>query len=183
MKLRKDNTVALVVDIQEKLFPHVAERELMLKRTTILLEGLAIFQIPLLVTQQYTKGLGESVGEIKRLIGDVTPIDKLSFSCCGEAKLMDKLLNTEIENVIICGIEAHVCVLQTALDLLDEGYQSIVVEDCVSSRRLNDKQLAIARMRQEGAIITTYESLLFEICGRAGTEPFRALSTLIKQHG
>jgi len=182
MKIHKANTVALMIDFQERLFPVVAERERLLKCSTILVQGLKIFGIPLIATEQYSKGLGETIDDIKSLIKSFSPIDKLSFSCCGEPDFMNKLSNTEIENTIVFGIEAHVCVLQTVLDLLDEGYQPIVVEDCVSSRDPNDKQIAIARMRHEGAVVTTYESLLFEICEKAGTDRFKALSKLVKDH-
>jgi nicotinamidase-related amidase len=182
MKMHKENTVALMIDIQEKLFPLVAERDQLLKRSTILIQGLKIFGIPLIATQQYSRGLGETINDIRSLIKSFSPIDKLAFSCCGEPNFMNKISNTEIENAIVFGIEAHVCVLQTVLDLLDEGYQPIVVEDCVSSRERNDKQIAIARMRHEGAVVTTYESLLFEICEKSGTDRFKALSRLIKDH-
>lgn len=182
MKIHKGNTIALMIDIQAKLFPLVDEPERLLKRSSILIEGLRIFGIPLIVTQQYSKGLGETIDDLKSLIKSFSPIDKLSFSCCTEPDVMNRISNEAIENAIIFGIEAHVCVLQTVLDLLDEGYQPIVVEDCVSSREPNDKQIAIARMRHEGAVVTTYESLLFEICERAGTDRFKALSRLIKDH-
>ena len=104
----------------------------------------------------------------------------MAFSCCDDTGFMNELKTFGKKNVIIAGIESHVCVLQTTIDLLENNYQPIVVEDCVSSRTLNNKNMAIERMRQEGAIITTYESILFELCRFSGTDAFKAISKLVK---
>ncbi|MBN2613335.1 MAG: isochorismatase family protein [Bacteroidales bacterium] len=133
-----------------------------------------------MVTQQYTKGLGETVSELGQHLGDMRKIEKLSFSCCGEPVFLQQLESTGKKTVIVAGIETHVCVLQTVLDLLELGYQPVIVEDCTSSRKFNDKKIALERMRDEGTIITTFESLLFELCKVAGNEKFKAISKLVK---
>lgn len=142
--------------------------------------GLKVLEIPFLVTEQYTKGLGFTILPLKMAFGDYSSIEKIAFSCCDEPKFVNALSVTGKKNVILCGIETHVCVLQTTLDLLQEGYQPIVIEDCVSSRKPSDKHTAIERMRQEGAIISSLESILFELTRYSGTETFKAISKLVK---
>ncbi len=107
-------------------------------------------------------------------------IEKISFSCCDESAFNQALDDYKKDMVLISGIEAHVCVLQTVVDLLERNITPVVVEDCISSRKLNDKRIAVMRMQREGALITTYESLLFELCRFAGNDTFRAISKLVK---
>ena len=180
MRIRKENSIAVVIDIQEKLFPHIADNEELIRKNEILLEGLKALEIQVVVTEQYKKGLGETIEPIASKLGEFTGIEKIAFSCCDEPNFTLTLENSSRRNVIISGIEAHVCVLQTVIDLIDKAYLPVVVEDCISSRNSNDKKIAIERMRQEGAIITTCESLLFELCQKAGTPTFKAISKLVK---
>jgi len=180
MRILKEDTVGLVIDVQEKLFPHMQEKEGLEENLTRIIAGLAVIGIPILVTEQYVKGLGLTIASVHQVLGDFSSLEKLSFSCCGEPNFMNALKSHGKRNVIICGIETLVCVLQTAIDLLAEGYQPIVIEDCVSSRKLSDKQTAIKRMRQEGAIISSMESILFELTRTSGTETFKAISRLVK---
>ncbi len=180
MRIRRDQSAAIVVDIQERLFPHIHEHEQLAANVIRLIQGLKILDIPMWVTQQYTKGLGPTIQPVREALGEFQPLEKMTFSCCGTPGLMDTLKQSGRKNIVLFGIEAHVCVLQTTLDLLESGMQPVIVEDCISSRRLNDKQVAVARMRQEGAVITTYESLLLELCVEAGTEMFKAISRIIK---
>ncbi|RMG42801.1 MAG: hydrolase [Methanobacteriota archaeon] len=180
MRIHRHNAVAVVVDVQERLFPHIHQYEQLEKNLNILIQGLRILKVPLIVTQQYTRGLGPTIPSVAESLGEFEPLEKLAFSCCGDNGFLDALRKSERNQVILMGIETHVCVLQTALDLLTDNYQPIIVEDCVSSRKLNDKQVAIERMRQAGMVITTYESLLFELCQVAGTEEFKAISRLVK---
>jgi len=130
----------------------------------------------MVITQQYTKGLGMSVEQIFEAAGTTDYIDKISFTAfdCVEDKIKDKKF------VVVCGIESHICVLQTVIDLKNAGYIPVLVEDCVSSRKENDKKVAIERMRQEGAIVTTYESLLFELLKVAGTDTSKQIQKLIR---
>ena len=180
MRILKEQTAALIIDIQERLYPHIAENELVLAASIKLIEGLKILSVPVIVTEQYKKGLGETLPQVSAAIENFEGIEKTAFSCCDEPAFMSKLKSVGKQNVIICGMETHVCVLQTCLDLLDNGYQPIVVEDAVSSRKLLDKNTAIARIRQEGAIVTSVESILFELTRAAGSDTFKAISKLVK---
>ncbi len=166
--------------MQERLYPHIDNEDQLTKNTAILIEGLKAIGIKILVTEQYTKGLGFTIESLKVLLQDINFIEKQAFSCCDEPKFYEELTLTEARHVIIAGIEAHVCVMQTAIDLLNNGYIPVIVEDCVSSRRPNDKNISIERMRKEGAVITTYESILFELLRYSGTEAFKKVSKLVK---
>jgi nicotinamidase-related amidase len=172
--------VALVIDIQEKLFPHIDNHPDIKTNCKILMSGLKVLGIPVVVTEQYPKGLGSTIKDISHLIKDFSPIEKLSFSCCGEKKFIEALHDYGKRNIIICGIETHVCVLQTVMDLIERGYHPVIIEDCVSSRKPSDRETAIKRMAREGVIITTYESILFELCEVAGTDQFKQISRLLK---
>lgn len=176
MRIERENTVALVIDYQEKLVPVMYEKERLIQNSAILLAGLRQLGIPMLVTQQYTKGLGITIQEIREAMESDDYIDKISFTAFNSVKeqIRDKKF------VIVCGIEAHICVLQTVIDLVEAGFVPVVVEDCISSRKPNDKKIALQRMQQEGAIITTYESLLFELLKVAGTEESKRIQRLIK---
>ena len=180
MRIFSNESVALVVDIQEKLFPHIDNHNKLQTNCEILLSGLNVLDIPIVVTEQYPKGLGPTIKSISSLITDFNPIEKLSFSCCGEKKFLESLHEYGKRNVIIFGIETHVCVLQTVMDLIERGYHPVVIEDCVSSRKSSDRETALKRMAREGVIITTYESILFELCEVAGTEQFKKISKLVK---
>ncbi len=180
MRIQREQAAGLIIDIQERLFPHIYKHEKIARNTKILIEGLKVLEIPILVTQQYTKGLGETINDITGTLSGQSHIEKISFSCCDEPLFMKELGRQDKEFIIIAGIEAHVCVLQTALDLIKNSYFPVVVQDCVSSRTKNDSHMAIERMRSEGVIITTYESVLFELCRFAGTDSFKQISRLVK---
>jgi nicotinamidase-related amidase len=170
----------LVIDIQERLLPHMAGHEELIKNTGILLEGMKALKVPVFLTEQYTKGLGETVRGVRDHLEAYAPMEKNAFSCCDDNVFSLALETHSRKNVVICGIETHVCVLQTAVDLIEKGYQPVIVEDCTSSRKLRDKAIAIERMRQEGAIISSYESILFELARISGTPEFKAISKLVK---
>ncbi|MCG6185968.1 isochorismatase family protein [Maribellus maritimus] len=180
MRITKENTIGLVIDIQERLFPVMWEKENLLKNCAILLNGLKELSLPTIVTQQYTKGLGETLQEIKATIADFNYVEKRDFSCCDELKVAEKLKVSGAENVIICGIESHVCVLQTAVDLKEAGLNPVVVMDCVSSRSKESIDIAKERFRYERIMMTSYESILFELTRTAGAPEFRAISKLVK---
>ena len=171
MRIERQQSAGLVIDIQERLFPHMDQQEALLRKTTMLLEGLRLLQIPLVVTEQYPKGLGATLKPISLLLEKEAVLEKISFSCCGDAAVTGKLESLARPSIIICGIEAHVCVLQTAVDLVKLGYRAIVVEDCISSRNPEDKRVAVERMRSEGVVITTCESILFELTEVAAPNP------------
>lgn len=180
MRITKENTIALIIDIQERLFQAMWQKELLLKNTLILIQGLNELKLPLLVTQQYTNGLGETIPEIKAEIDEFGFIEKRNFSCCDESTFLENLKNLKAKNIIICGIESHVCVLQTAVDLKEAGLNPVVVMDCVSSRTKENLELAKERFRFEGIMMASYESILFELTRTSTDTAFRAISKLVK---
>jgi isochorismate hydrolase len=180
MRIIKERAVALIIDFQERIFPVISGHEQLLKNVPILIEGLKSLRVPLIVTEQYVKGLGPTVGPIAACLEGIERIEKSSFSCCDEPQVMQALAVSGKEVVIIAGIESHVCVLQTVIDLKQNGYLPVVVTDCISSRKENDRQAAIERMRFEGAVLTTYEAILFELLRYSGTDSFKLISQLVK---
>lgn len=180
MRIKKENSIALIIDIQERLLPVVDQNQELTANVTRLVEGLKVLDIPIIVSEQYRKGLGNTVTEISNLISPFEPLEKLAFSCCDDNNIMNVIKASGKKNVIICGIESHICVLQTVIDLLANGFVPVVVADCVSSRKPSDKKTGLYRMRSEGAVITSYESILFELCQFAGTDQFKAISKIIK---
>jgi len=180
MRILKDRSAALIIDMQERLYTFIFENEMLTKNVSKIIEGLKIIGIPIFITEQYVKGLGPTIEPVATLLGSHPRIAKMSFSCCDEPRVMEGIAVTGKENIIIAGIESHVCVLQTVIDLKRNGYHPVIVEDCVSSSHENDKRMAIERMRQEGAVITTSESILFELLRYSGTEQFRGISRLVK---
>lgn len=180
MRILKEQTIGLVIDIQERLVPVMEESEQLIENCQKLIQGLQILSVPLLTTQQYTKGLGETVEEIKSVITDFKSIEKKDFSCLDEPVVAEKLALSGAINVIICGIEAHVCVLQTAIDLKESGYNPVVVFDCVSSRSFDNVDLAAERFRHEGILMTSLESILFELTRSANAPEFKEISKLVK---
>lgn len=180
MRITKENTTGLVIDIQERLFPVMWEREKFLKNCQILIQGLNELDVPVAVTQQYTKGLGETIAEIKSVLPEFSYIEKREFSCCDEPSVNLKLAELQTKNVIICGIESHVCVLQTAIDLKEAGFNPVVVMDCVSSRTPESIALAKERFRFEGIMMTSVESILFELTRSSAASEFKVISKLVK---
>ena len=169
-----------MIDVQERIFPAIAEPDMLRRNIPLLIEGMKLLEIPVIVTEQYVKGLGPTIQEIATRITEVERIEKSSFSCCDEPRFMLDLASSGKDYVIIAGIESHVCVLQTAIDLQQNGYHPVVVEDCISSRNLNDKRIALERMNSEGVIVTTFEAILFELLRYSGGETFRAISKIVK---
>jgi len=180
MRIDRKDSAGLVIDIQERLFPHIESADQLLKRCTILLKGLEVLGVPAMVTEQYRKGLGPTLEQVALNLPAFSPMEKMTFSCCDDAQVMKSLNNQGKKTVIICGIEAHVCVLQTAIDLIANDFLPVIVEDCTGSRKQNDKRVALERMRSEGAIVTTSESILFELARVSGTDEFKAISKLVK---
>lgn len=180
MRAYADETAVLVIDYQEKLVPVMDERLEFVHKSEILIRGLVELGIPVIVTQQYTKGLGITVPQLRNIEGMPDAFDKITFSCLKDDAIAEALERLNVKNVIVCGCEAHICVLQTIIDLISEEYNVYMVADCVASRKQADKQVAITRASQEGAYITTCEAILFELLERAGSETFKVISRLIK---
>lgn len=178
--LDRHHTLAICVDIQERLLPHIHGNQELTRRAATLIRGLRVLDVPIVVTEQYTKGLGTTVPEIATALGIYEPIEKMTFSCCGNPDVEAAVLGNNRHHVIVFGIEAHVCVQQTVLDLLSQGQKVVVIQDCVSSRSENDARVAIERMRHAGAVISTMESVLFELLRTSGTQEFKSISALVK---
>ncbi len=181
MRIAADDTMALIIDFQERLVPVMDKKDELLHNTEILVKGLKALNIPMVVTQQYTNGIGMTVPVISEAIGNkFTYYDKVTFSCVENEDIFTQIAESGKNNIIICGIEAHICVLQTVIDLIERGYNVILVEDCVGSRKESDCRVGIKRAIAEGAIPTTYESILFEMTRVAKTDVFKVISRLIK---
>lgn len=180
MRLMAENTMAIVVDYQEKLIPVIYDNEKVVANSQILIKGIREFDIPVIVSQQYTKGLGGTVPAIAEALGDFTPYEKSSFSLWATEEIKEAIKATGRQNVIICGTEAHICVLQTVIDLCAEGYNVFVVEDCVGSRKPKDKKFGCKRAMEENAFLCTYESVLYELTGGAASPQFKTISKLTK---
>lgn len=180
MRIIKEQSAGLIIDIQEKLLPHIHDNDALLARTDILIRGLQILDVPMLVTEQYTKGLGFTVEPVKSLFREFSSSEKISFSCCDDPGFFEKFKSLNRRFVIIAGIETHVCVLQTVLDLLEKNYLPVVVSDCVSSRNTQDKEIALRRIEKSGGIVTSAESILFELTRFAGSDTFKSISRLVK---
>lgn len=180
MRILKDDCMALVIDVQDKLVPHMYQKEELVESIKKLINGINLLTLPVVVSEQYRKGLGATIEEISKIIIDFDPLEKKSFSCMDENSLRESIIETNKKFVIISGIETHICVMQTAIDLLAMGMIPVIVEDAIASRRDNDKKIAIERLRKEGAIITTVESILFELTRYSTDEVFKGISKLIK---
>jgi nicotinamidase-related amidase len=177
--LEKQSAVLLVIDVQERINAVMADQGHM-PRIEVLIEACRALDVPVIGSEQYPKGLGGTVEPLAGLLGE-TPAAKDTFSCARDLGLREQLAATGRPQVVVTGIETHVCVLQTALDLLDAGYRVHVPHDAVNSRRPADKHWALERMQSAGAQITTTESALFELLERCDTTDFKTVAKLVKK--
>lgn len=181
MLIDSRHAVLLLVDLQEKLMPAMHEPAPVIANSLILLTAAGRLGVPTVVTEQYPQGLGHTVPEIAdRLHGREAVYAKMTFSAAADPATMARLRQSRRAQVILAGVEAHVCVTQTAIGLVQAGYQVFVVADATTSRRPQNLHLALERLRQNGVSIVSTEMVLFELLGRAGTEEFRELSRLIR---
>lgn len=184
MLLERQRTQLLVVDMQERLAPHIDQGDSAVHNAGILLQAAARLGIPVTVTEQYVKGLGPTVAPLQPHMAEATVFEKIHFSCAADPDIRRHLRKIEQEQgrdqIVICGIEAHICVLQTALGLTHAGHRIAVVLDAVGSRKPQSRDIAMARMLQNDIETVTTEMVLFEWMEQAATDEFRALSKLIK---
>jgi nicotinamidase-related amidase len=178
--LEIDNTVLLVIDVQEKLLPVMHEKEKLVGNMQNLIHGMQVLEIPIILTEQYPRGLGKTVTEISELLTGVAPLAKTSFSCYGDAEFKNRLDACSRKQILVCGIECHVCVYQTAMDLKQAGYEVQVVADAVSSRTAENRETGLNLMRQMGITVTSSETVLFELLKIAEGEKFKAISRIFK---
>ena len=179
---RAEDSILLIVDIQQKLAAAMPEESRLevFRNAAILAEAARLLKIPRLVTEQYPKGLGPTDPALAPQLGGVERIEKTAFSCCGAAGFTDRWKALNRRQVVICGMEAHVCVLQTAVELAEAGYEVFVAEDAVCSRRESNRRNAMERLRQAGVTVTNTESVVFEWLRDSRHEQFKAISRLVR---
>lgn len=178
--LNSQESVLLIVDVQESFRKHIADFANLTRNISILVEASKILRLPVIVTEQYPQGLGNTVAEISACLGDHKQFEKSCFSCCQSADFMSALADLGRKQVVVTGIEAHVCVNQTVHDLLAEGYSPHIITDAVSSRSHKNKEIGIEKMLSAGAIVSSVEMALFEMLVESGTENFKAIQRLVK---
>jgi nicotinamidase-related amidase len=183
LALSRAGTTLVVVDVQERLFPAMDadHREEVMRNMKILAAAARRLRVPVIATEQYPKGLGHTLPELQAALGPgVEPMPKVAFSCCGVEGFTARLQASETRRVVLTGIEAHVCVLMSALDLLGQGLAVHVVADAVTSRSQANWRLAMDQLRQAGAVVTSTETVLFQLLGQADSDEFRELAPLVR---
>ncbi len=178
--LVSEQTALLIIDIQERIITVINEYETVISNTIKLIKGFKALGIPIYYTEQYPKGLGPTENSIKTELSGIEAIQKLSFSCSGAGNLFAELKKKDVSQVVVCGVESHVCVQQTVLDLMTNDFEVSIAADAVSSRRVKDYEIALGRMRHHGAEVTTTEAILFELLNVCGTDVFKQISKIVK---
>ena len=178
--IERTSATLVLVDLQERLVCAMSRREEVLANVRFLAEAAALLGMPVIVTRQYPQGLGDIVAEIADLPASIQPVDKLTFDCMGEPEFRHRIEALGRRQIVLAGMETHICVAQTALGLLDAGYQPFGVADAVCSRLDRDHEVAIERLRSAGVIVTTAEAVVYEALGHAATPEFRAILPLVK---
>jgi len=178
--LKIEDALLLIIDVQEKLFRVIHEKETLLSSLQKLVKGCRLLGVPVLVTEQNPAGLGPTVPDLAALMPDAIKVTKFSFSCCAESGFIEQLKAMSRRQVLVCGIESHICVYQTSMDLLAAGYEVQVVSDGISSRTPQNKKLALGRLSADGAKLTGVEMALFELLRTAKAEHFKAISAIVK---
>lgn len=176
MLINREDSLLLVVDIQDKLVPAVIEPEALVQGTAQLLEIAELLKISYLISEQYPQGLGRTVAPLMAIANDHCYIDKLHFSCASDPACLEQIRLRQRNQIIICGMEAHVCVLQTAIELKKQGFDIFVVTDLISSRSDNDKAAALRRFEQHQIQLVTKEMVIFEWLEKSGSDEFRTIS-------
>jgi nicotinamidase-related amidase len=178
--LNEKDCCLVVVDVQGKLAQLMHDKDVLVKNIRILIQAAKILEIPILWCQQVPAALGETIPEITELLSENQPINKSSFSCLGCDEFVNKLEAVNCRQILLCGIETHVCIYQTAVELLSKDYEVDVIADAVSSRTIENKQIALNRIADERARVTSTEMALFEILKSADHPQFRQIAKLIK---
>ena len=178
--LKATQCIALVIDYQERLVSAMNEHEELTRYMEIFIKGLNALDVPMVITQQYTKGLGMSQPFVFAAAKSEDYLDKIEFSAMANEQIAQKVKQSDKHNVIVCGIEAHICVLQTCLDLKEQGFIPYLVIDCIGARKKADWEMTLVRAQQEGIKVTSSESILFELLGKASGDTFKTISQLVK---
>lgn len=177
----KKGSVLLIIDVQEKLVPEIFKKKEVIENIKKLIEFCKALNIPIILTEQYPKGLGTTISEIKSTLLNYEPIKKVSFSCFDSYEFWEKIKKLNPSSLIITGIETHICVNQTALDALMENYKIFVISDAVSSRTKHNWEIGLQKMQSCGVNISSTEMLMYEILERASTSDFKKILPLLKE--
>jgi nicotinamidase-related amidase len=178
--LKAENTVLVMIDIQGKLWNVMQEREALLENAQKLVKGMQVLKVPVILTEQNPKGLGPTLLELTQLMPEVKAIPKLCFSCCQDNGFQQALQGLNRKQVLICGIESHICVYQTALELVNSGYEVQVVADVVSSRVIRNRDIMLARVQSEGIKLTCAEMAIYELLKTAESPLFKEMLKVVK---
>jgi nicotinamidase-related amidase len=178
--LNIDSTVLVVIDIQGKLASLMHQKETVYENVIRLVNGSRVLGIPILWTEQYPQGIGGTIPEIAEALDGVIPIAKMTFSCCRNDEFLTALRATGCQQVLITGIETHICVYQTTMELLESGYEVEVVADAVSSRTPENKEIGLQKMQAAGASLTGTETALYELLKVAGGPEFKEILRIVK---
>lgn len=181
--LTKDRCVLIVVDLQEKLIPSIFEKERVLRNTRLLLECAKLLELPILLTRQYPRGLGETVDEIRAAVPPrVQTIDKVEFGCFNNSRFREAIQELKLSRntLLVAGIESHICVAQTVLGAVEEGFCVHLASDATSSRTEFNWRIGLDRMKESGALLSSTEMIIYELLGRSGTPEFKAMLKHLK---
>jgi nicotinamidase-related amidase len=179
--LRPEDCALAVIDIQEKLLPPIYEKERLVRNAQLLVRLANILSLPVIVSTQYEKGLGQTVAEIRSLLPDAKPVDKLEFGCFGNGEYCSQVGKLANRNtLLLCGMESHICVMQTALGAFNQGLNVHVAADAVSSRTELNWKLGLNRMQAAGAVISSTEMMIYELLGKSGTPAFKEMLKHLK---
>lgn len=179
-RLRADRSQVLLIDVQERLMPHILDGQQVVAQIVRLLRAAALLGVPVTVSEQYVRGLGSTIAPIRDLLGPAPRLEKQTFSCMGDETMRGAVESLGRPDVVLVGVEAHVCVQKTALDLLAAGRRPVIPVDAVGSRRALDRDTALARLAAAGAVLTTVESWIFELQDRCDTKVFKELLPLVR---
>jgi len=179
--LQPERTALVVVDLQEKLLPAIEGRERVVRNSLLLMRLAEVLELPVLLTSQYKKGLGEILPEVRAAAPGVAPLDKVAFGCFGDAGFEERLRALGgRDQLVVTGVETHICVCQTVLRALEKGYAVHVVSDAVGSRTPENRQVGLARMEHAGALLSSAEMAVYELLGRSDREAFKQILPLLK---
>lgn len=178
--LGRERTTLVIIDLQKKLLEVIARRQEVVRNIRILIRLSQLFDLPIILTEQYAKMLGSTVKELTDDISSFSPIGKMEFNCCDAAGFTDQILSTKARNIILTGVESHICVFQTCVSLIEKGYTVHVPEDAVGSRTDQNLRAGLGLMNRAGAVITSTEAIVFQVLKKAGTREFKEMLKLIK---
>ncbi|MEE9167812.1 MAG: hydrolase [Candidatus Neomarinimicrobiota bacterium] len=175
-----ENSVLMVIDVQQKIFATMHEQVETERNIVRLIAGAKVFHMPVIWTEQYPKGLGRTIRSVREALEGRKPLEKTAFSCCGDKEIESTIESQARKQILLCGIEAHVCVYQTAVDLLEKGFEVHLVSDAVMSRHELNYRLALQKVHDLGANLTSVEMALFELQRIARGETFKSIAQIIK---